>query len=223
MLSVLAGLPLSTAVLTAQTPCRTFEGASADSLRNRWEERNALRDSVRQVLAEAGALDSAGAVLVWTEGSPPQLKMALVNLDPPKKAYYRIRGLLAGFFEGKPATAREVAVDLDQPSGPLPADRPLSLCGGAATNDDRLRELVGKVVRRHPDFGRTSLDASGMVRIFVDWQGNVLHSLVADSTGDEWFDQALRPLAREMKFEPSSLSGVPVGTWTLRPIHFRAQ
>lgn len=221
--SVLAGLLLSTAVLTAQTACRTVEGTSADSVRNRWEERNALRDSVREILAEAGALDSAGAVLVWTEGSPPELNMALVNLDPPEQAYYRIRGLLAGFFQGRATSAREVAIDLDQPSRSLPAHGPLSMCGGRPSNDDHLRGLVEKVVRKHPDFGRVSLDASGMVRVFVDWRGNVLHSVVTDSTGDAWFDKALRPLAREMKFEPFSLAGIPVGTWTARPVRFRGE
>lgn len=151
------------------------------------------------------------------------MKIALVNLEPPKETYYRIRGLLAGYFERNPMSAREVAIDLDQPSGSLPVDGPLSICGGDPINDDHLSDLVGKVVRRHPEFGRVSLDASATVRVFVDWRGNVMHSVVADSTGDAWFDETLRPLAREMKFEPASLAGIPIGAWMFRPVHFRSE
>lgn len=211
---------LSVEPAAAQARCDTVRGATADSVRSWWRARSGLRDSVRAILADAGDLDPTGAVLVWTDPDASETRMVLVNLDPSREAYFRIRGLLGGFFAGRPAAERTLAIDLDAPSTTLP-DGPFRVCAcGEAVNDGDLRQKMEKVVRRHRDFGEGRMEVTGRVRVFVDWQGNVLHSVVADSTGDPWFDEALNPLAREMKFEAATVAGTPHGSWRFRDLTF---
>lgn len=208
----------------AQDRCDTVTGDELRALRTSLEEQASLRDSIQRILTEAGAYDSTGALLVWTDDEEKKTRMALVNLDPPRSAYYRIRGLLAGHFSGKSARRRNVTVDLDAPDVAIEGDS-ARRCGCGVPEDaaDRqLREYMKRAVQQHPDFDLQAFDAEGTVSVFVDWQGKVLHAVLADSTGDDWLDRVIPPLAREMEFEPASVDGTPRGGWLSRDFRFRS-
>lgn len=207
----------------AQERCETVSRAELDALRNSLEKKASLRDSLQRILVEAGAYDSAGALLVWTDEEEMKMRMALVNLDPPAKAYYRIRGLLAGYFSDAPARARNVAVDFDAPDVAIHGDA-ARVCGcGVPTDvgDRHVGEYMKQAIRRHPDFGTYHFEKKGRVSVFVDWQGKVLHAVLDDSTGDGWLDKVIPPIAREMEFEPASVDGTPRGGWLSRQLRFR--
>lgn len=206
----------------AQDRCRSVTGSELDRLRRSMERQRSLRDSVRDVLVDAEAYDSTGALLVWTDEEEMKMRMALVNLDPPAEAYYRIRGLLAGHFGDAPPTGRNATVDLDAPRITIRKDT-VEVCPCSSPDNDRtLREYMGQAIRRHPDYREYSFDEEGELSMFVDWQGEVIHGVLADSTGDSWLDRVLEPLAREMEFEPASIDGTPRGVWVSRRLRFRS-
>lgn len=72
MLAVLAWMGIVAGLASppraeAQERCEMVSGAELDALRNSLEKKASLRDSLQRILVEAGAYDSAGALLVWTD------------------------------------------------------------------------------------------------------------------------------------------------------------
>lgn len=221
VVSVGLTVPLQAA---AQARCRSFTGPELQRLRRSLDRQRILRDSVERILVEAEAYDSTGALLVWTDEEEMRMKMALVNLDPPVEAYYKIRGLLAGHFRDTPPGDRDATVDLDAPEVTVDGDSAF-VCGCGVpeeTADRHLGEYMKRAIRRHPDFGLQTFDEVGKVSVFVDWQGNVLHAVLDDSTGDGWLDRVIPPVARKMEFEPASVDGTPRGAWLSRELRFRS-
>lgn len=222
--SALGASVLAAALATpaaAQEGCRTVRGPELEGLRSSVARQRSLRDSVARILSEAGAYDSTGALLVWTDAEERKTRMALVNLDPPREAYYRIRGLLAGHFRGRPPEERNATVDLDAPRIGL-RDDTVRVCANELTTNDRdIREYMRQAIRRHPDFQEYNFEERATVRMFVDWRGRVLHAVLADSTGDAWLDRVVPLLALEMEIRPASVAGVPRGRWLTRTFRFR--
>lgn len=204
--------------LPAQASCRTAEGSRAEEVRENFREVAELRDSVEAILAREDDLDSAGKVLVTTDSEQMETDVAFVGFDPPQRAVYRIRGLLAEHFAGTPPEERRVSLDLEAPEVTIEEGR-FETCSPVAVNDEHVSEALataGRAIMAETDGDLRGETFAAHLWLFVDWRGRVAHVRMQESSGNELLDEAFVAVAREMEFVPASVAGTPNGVWVLR-------
>lgn len=210
--------------LVGQAACTTEEGPMVEEMRETYREIAELRDSVEAILDREDALDSVGKIMVVTDLDEMETDIGFVDFDPPERAVYRIRGLLAEHFAGRPPEERNVSVDLEAPVVKIEGDR-VESCAPVAANDGHISELlreVGETYQASTDARIPGGTARAVLWLFVDWRGQVAEVRFQGSSGDEWLDEAFAATAREMEFEPATVEGTPIGVWVTRELTINA-
>lgn len=206
--------------LVGQAACDTLQGPTLDEWRESHREVKELRDSIEAILDREDDLDSVGKVVVATDPDEMETDVGFVDFDPPERAVYRIRGLLAKHLAGTPPEERNLRVDLEAPPVTVEGDR-VESCDPFATNDDHIEELLADVAgtyRERTEGGLPDGRLRGVLWLFVDWRGEVTDVRVRESSGDAWLDEAFAATAREMEFDPGTIGGTPTGLWVAREL-----
>lgn len=209
--------------LVGQAACRTIEGPRVERLRDNYREIAALRDSIEAILERESALDSVGTIKVATDPEAMETDIGFLDFDPPKRAVYRIRGLLGDHFAGVPPEQRNLRINLEAPVVAIEGDR-VESCSPVATNDEPITDLleeVGKTYEEREDGDVLATPVRARVWVFVEWTGQVTDVRIVDSPGDPWLDAALEDVAREMAFTPAKIDGTPLGGWVTRNFMIR--
>jgi len=209
-----------------EAPARTSRRHAEDSTRL------ALRDEVRDTLAarfraaalEAGVAEPAGLVVV--EIRDRRRGTAEVTPHASNVSYAVLRGVVdahAELIARWPERDGVFNLRLDRPYRPAPTEvaREAVECQPSIVDLNRLRRDLDVLSRRQGPLApgqdpRVEL----RVRMLVSRNGDVAYARLAGRGVRPALNEAVLELARQIRFNPASVNGVPVDVWVELPFQF---
>jgi TonB family protein len=216
-----------------------LRGAGVGGTATLWayvDERGRVLNSISHVASGHPELDAAAHAVVRqlrfeparNRGEPVAVWMQLpitfsasgaAAAEPPRPAAQP-----AGASPAAPRDHATARAETPTPAGDAPGDGP------GFTPYDVTPELVDRMavaqalVRRYPPVLREAgIGGTAVLWVFIDAEGAVGNTRVAQSSGHDLLDEAARAVMSELTFTPARNRGEPVAVWIQLPITFTAR
>ena len=89
---------------------------------------------------------------------------------------------------------------------------------------DNLEQVQRLLLRRFPNsLRRAGGEARAILWLFINARGDVLKTVLRESSGRAEVDSVALRTGHEMRFQPARLAGAPVPVWVQMPIRMRVQ
>ena len=89
------------------------------------------------------------------------------------------------------------------------------------TNLEQVQRLLMRLFPK--SLKRAGGEARAMVWLFINQQGEVLRSVIRETSGHAEVDSVALAASRTMRFRPAELQGRPVAVWVVQPVRLRVE
>lgn len=204
--------------------CSTVQpGTLADTIAANVEHER-LRGAVLGYLSRADIASPTGLFVIVTDSTHSHTLAEFVDSSVSEALVAGVKPIVSDYViqtpMGRPVS---VVVRLDSVSFPRVVRGESRACTPAIKNKRQVREMMGNILRAHPDFGTPALhDEKARIGLVVDRNGTVPFAYLLSASGDPQIDRYLTAMAQEMEFYPALVDGTPIDVFVMLPLGFRA-